>query len=169
MIKNISLWLTATHIYYATLPQRLHKAFHRTQQKNDTWYPTALLNSNKTQTVHRLNWSLFGIYAFQPGLRADQLNRPCSGTTAALLQSRGNSKFPKKKTKKKGDGGGKRTGLLVEASTAGQHKSCRNSLYRTSISSPPCRPVFPTGIRINKPFLFSLSVLAVLLSSSAAH
>lgn len=32
---------------------------------------------------------------------ADQLNRPCSETTAALLQSRGNSIFPKKKTNKK--------------------------------------------------------------------
>lgn len=47
---------------------------------------------------------------------ADQLNRPCSETTAALLQSRGNSIFPKKKqTKKGGGGGGKETGLSVEA------------------------------------------------------
>lgn len=38
---------------------------------------------------------------------ADQLNRPCSETTAALLQSRGNSIFPKEK-KKKGGGGGKK-------------------------------------------------------------
>lgn len=91
---------------------------------------------------------------------ADQLNRPCSETTAALLQSRGNSIFPKKKQKKKG--------VVVVARKQDfwlKHKQ----LVNTNLSEIHCikqsQPSFPvlrteTSTRISNSSLCTLEMLS---------
>lgn len=101
---------------------------------------------------------------------ADQLNRPCSETTAALLQSRGNSIFPKKKKKKKGMVAAREQDFWLK------HKQLVNTnlaeIHCTEQSAAllPVGPYFPQRqvSQLISPF-FPLSLLAMLSSLSAAH